>query len=56
MLVLLSTWYKEFNAIDFAQKNNTLFMKTSALEALNVDNAFTQLHSHIYRCVKPKKI
>ncbi|CAH9060236.1 unnamed protein product [Cuscuta europaea] len=33
----------------FAEKENTFFMETSALESINVENAFTEVLSQIYR-------
>ncbi|VFQ89064.1 unnamed protein product [Cuscuta campestris] len=33
----------------FAERENTFFMETSALEAINVENAFTEVLSQIYR-------
>ncbi|KAJ8556186.1 hypothetical protein K7X08_022944 [Anisodus acutangulus] len=33
----------------FAERENTFFMETSALEALNVENAFTEVLTQIYR-------
>ncbi|KAF8083915.1 hypothetical protein N665_0746s0017 [Sinapis alba] len=35
----------------FAERENTFFMETSALEALNVENAFTEVLTQIYRVV-----
>ncbi|PHT83023.1 Ras-related protein RABA1i [Capsicum annuum] len=37
----------------FAERENTFFMETSALEALNVENSFTVL-TRIYRVVSRK--
>lgn len=38
----------------FAEKENTFFMETSALESMNVENAFTEVLSQIYRVVSRK--
>ncbi|CAH8311533.1 unnamed protein product [Eruca vesicaria subsp. sativa] len=35
----------------FAERENTFFIETSALEALNVENAFTEVLTQIYRVV-----
>ncbi|KAG2332734.1 hypothetical protein Bca52824_003914 [Brassica carinata] len=35
----------------FAERENTFFMETSALEALNVEKAFTEVLTQIYRVV-----
>nr|VDC79935.1 unnamed protein product [Brassica rapa] len=35
----------------FAERENTFFMETSALEALNVESAFTEVLTQIYRVV-----
>ncbi|KAL9267556.1 Ras-related protein [Drosera capensis] len=40
----------------FAEKNNTFFMETSALEALNVDRAFTDVLTQIYHVVSRKAL
>lgn len=38
----------------FAEKENAFFMETSALEALNVENAFTQVLTQVYHVVSRK--
>lgn len=40
----------------FAERENTFFMETSALEAINVENAFTQVLSQIYRVSSRKAL
>ncbi|KAJ4788763.1 Ras-related protein Rab-11B [Rhynchospora pubera] len=40
----------------FAEKENTFFMETSALESLNVENAFTEVLTQIYRVVSRKAL
>ncbi|KFK44721.1 hypothetical protein AALP_AA1G294500 [Arabis alpina] len=40
----------------FAERENTFFMETSALEAVNVDNAFTEVLTQIYRIVSKKAL
>ncbi|AAF24551.2 F1K23.21 [Arabidopsis thaliana] len=40
----------------FAERENTFFMETSALEAVNVDNAFTEVLTQIYRVVSKKAL
>ncbi|ESQ31845.1 hypothetical protein EUTSA_v10005376mg [Eutrema salsugineum] len=40
----------------FAERENTFFMETSALESLNVENAFTEVLSQIYRVVSRKAL
>lgn len=40
----------------FAERENTFFMETSALESLNVDNAFTEVLTQIYRVVSRKTL
>lgn len=35
----------------FAEKENTFFMETSALESMNVENAFTEVLAQIHRVV-----
>ncbi|KAK7263722.1 hypothetical protein RJT34_31316 [Clitoria ternatea] len=40
----------------FAEKENTFFMETSALESLNVDNSFTEVLTQIYRVVSRKTL
>ncbi|AEC08901.1 putative small GTP-binding protein [Arabidopsis thaliana] len=41
---------------DFAERENTFFMETSALEAINVENAFTEVLTQIYRVVSKKAL
>ncbi|KAK1378652.1 Small GTP-binding domain containing protein [Heracleum sosnowskyi] len=40
----------------FAQRENSFFMETSALESLNVDDAFTEVLTQIYRVVSRKAL
>lgn len=40
----------------FAEKENTFFMETSALEDLNVENAFTEVLTRIYNVVSRKSL
>ncbi|XWS28049.1 hypothetical protein CRYUN_Cryun25bG0032400 [Craigia yunnanensis] len=40
----------------FAKRENTFFMETSALESMNVENAFTEVLSQIYRVVSRKAL
>ncbi|MFS8015733.1 putative small GTPase, P-loop containing nucleoside triphosphate hydrolase [Helianthus anomalus] len=40
----------------FSKRENMLFMETSALEALNVEKAFTELLSQIYRGMNRKAL
>ncbi|KAJ8755085.1 hypothetical protein K2173_016740 [Erythroxylum novogranatense] len=40
----------------FAEKENTFFMETSALESLNVENAFTEVLTQIYHVVSRKAL
>lgn len=40
----------------FAERENTFFMETSALEALNVENAFTEVLTQIYHVVSRKAL
>ncbi|KAG8385492.1 hypothetical protein BUALT_Bualt03G0051000 [Buddleja alternifolia] len=40
----------------FAERENTFFMETSALEALNVENAFTEVLTQIYNVVSRKAL
>ncbi|CAL5212818.1 unnamed protein product [Lathyrus oleraceus] len=40
----------------FAERENTFFMETSALESLNVDNSFTEVLTQIYRVVSRKTL
>ena len=44
------------DATGFAQRENTFFMETSALESLNVENAFTEVLTQIYRVVSRKAL
>ncbi|KAF5778263.1 putative small GTP-binding protein [Helianthus annuus] len=44
------------DAKTFAEKENTYFMETSALESLNVDNAFTEVLTQIYHVVSRKAL
>ncbi|CAI9087352.1 OLC1v1021404C1 [Oldenlandia corymbosa var. corymbosa] len=44
------------DATAFAERENTFFMETSALEALNVENAFTEVLAQIYRVVSRKAL
>ncbi|XP_057455568.1 ras-related protein Rab11B-like [Lotus japonicus] len=43
-------------ATAFAERENTYFMETSALESLNVDNAFIEVLSEIYNVVSRKTL
>uniref|UniRef100_A0A8R7QC70 Ras-related protein RABA1f n=1 Tax=Triticum urartu TaxID=4572 RepID=A0A8R7QC70_TRIUA len=40
----------------FAERESTFFMETSALEAMNVENAFTEVLTQIYRVVSKKAL
>ncbi|KAK8622683.1 hypothetical protein V6N13_117589 [Hibiscus sabdariffa] len=40
----------------FAEKENTYFMETSALESLNVENAFTEVLTQIYHVMSRKAL
>lgn len=40
----------------FAERENTFFMETSALEAMNVENAFTEVLTQIYQVVSRKAL
>jgi GTPase SAR1 family protein len=40
----------------FAEKENTFFMETSALEAMNVEDAFTEVLANIYHVVSKKAL
>ncbi|CAL5412287.1 hypothetical protein CsSME_00030396 [Camellia sinensis var. sinensis] len=40
----------------FSERENNFFMETSALESLNVDNAFTDVLTQIYRVVSRKAL
>ncbi|XP_075477006.1 ras-related protein RABA1f [Primulina tabacum] len=44
------------DATAFAQKENTFFMETSALESMNVENAFTEVLTQIHRVVSRKAL
>ncbi|KAL7089068.1 hypothetical protein ACP275_13G165500 [Erythranthe tilingii] len=44
------------DAKEFAEKENTFFMETSALEAMNVENAFTEVLTQIYHIVSRKAL
>ncbi|KAL0719444.1 hypothetical protein Bca4012_068768 [Brassica carinata] len=44
------------DATAFAEREKTFFMETSALEALNVEDAFTQLLSQIYRVASKRAL
>ncbi|PKU73432.1 Ras-related protein RABA1f [Dendrobium catenatum] len=44
------------DAKGFAEKENTFFMETSALESMNVEIAFTEVLSQIYRVVSRKAL
>lgn len=46
----------EEDATGFAERENTFFMETSALESMNVENAFTEVLSQIYRVVSKKAL
>ncbi|TXG48769.1 hypothetical protein EZV62_024644 [Acer yangbiense] len=39
-----------------AERENTFFMETSALESLNVENAFTEVLTQIYHVVSQKAL
>ncbi|CBI20230.3 unnamed protein product, partial [Vitis vinifera] len=40
----------------FAERENTFFMETSALESMNVENAFTEVLTQIYQVVSRKAL
>ncbi|CAL9149369.1 unnamed protein product [Musa hybrid cultivar] len=40
----------------FAERENTFFMETSAMESMNVDNAFTEVLTQIYRVTSRKAL
>lgn len=40
----------------FAEKESTFFMETSALESMNVENAFTEVLTQIYHVVSKKAL
>ena len=44
------------DATAFAERENTFFMETSALESLNVENAFTEVLTQIYHVVSKKAL
>ncbi|KAK8643764.1 hypothetical protein V6N13_013043 [Hibiscus sabdariffa] len=44
------------DAKDFAERENTFFMETSALESMNVEDAFTEVLAQIYRVVSRKAL
>lgn len=44
------------DATSFAERENTFFMETSALESMNVENAFTEVLTQIYRVVSKKAL
>ncbi|KAG6738873.1 hypothetical protein POTOM_058496 [Populus tomentosa] len=44
------------DATAFAERENTFFMETSALESLNVENAFTEVLTQIHRVVSRKAL
>lgn len=44
------------DARSFAERESIFFMETSALESLNVENAFTDVLSQIYRIVSRKAL
>lgn len=44
------------DAKSFAEKENTFFMETSALESMNVENAFTEVLTQIYQVVSRKAL
>ncbi|XP_054815181.1 ras-related protein RABA1f [Prosopis cineraria] len=44
------------DAKSFAEKENTFFMETSALESVNVENAFTEVLTQIYGVVSRKAL
>ncbi|KMZ63146.1 Ras-related protein RABA1f [Zostera marina] len=46
----------EEDAKDFAEKENTFFMETSALDSTNVEDAFTEVLTQIYRVVSKKAL
>ncbi|KAF8086154.1 hypothetical protein N665_0633s0006 [Sinapis alba] len=46
----------EEDATAFAEREKTFFMETSALEALNVEDAFTQLLSQVYRVASKRAL
>ncbi|KAJ0081200.1 hypothetical protein Patl1_10620 [Pistacia atlantica] len=44
------------DATAFAERENTFFMETSALESMNVENSFTEVLTQIYRIVSKKAL
>ncbi|XP_042485414.1 ras-related protein RABA1f-like isoform X1 [Macadamia integrifolia] len=44
------------DAKSFAERENNFFMETSALESMNVENAFTEVLTQIYRVVSRKAL
>ena len=44
------------DATTFAERKKTFFMETSALESMNVENAFTELLTQIYHVVSTKAL
>ncbi|XP_019175795.1 PREDICTED: ras-related protein RABA1f-like [Ipomoea nil] len=44
------------DAGSFAERENTFFVETSALEALNVESAFTEVLTQIYRVVSKRSL
>ena len=44
------------DAKEFAERENLFFMETSALEAINVENAFMTVLTEIYRIVSKKNL
>ncbi|KAL8108142.1 ras-related protein RABA1f-like [Apium graveolens] len=44
------------DAMAFAERENTFFMETSALEALNVESSFTEVLTQIYHVVSRKAL
>ncbi|KAL5205293.1 hypothetical protein ABZP36_033502 [Zizania latifolia] len=44
------------DAKGFAERESTFFMETSALESMNVENAFTEVLTQIYRVVSKKAL
>jgi len=44
------------DATTFAEREKTFFMETSALESLNVENAFTEVLTQIYHVVSKRAL
>ncbi|GER26321.1 RAB GTPase homolog A1D, partial [Striga asiatica] len=44
------------DATAFAEKERTFFMETSALESMNVENAFTEVLTQIHQVVRKKAL